>query len=173
MSSQCWMSRVHNSANKKASLRRNGPSTNSKFHCTVLKVTTMAALRGESRSKRSKGSNYNKTPNSIIWVKLSILIYRECLERHMNIKLIRHGVFIERIESEGLCVSWTFANASITHLQPSFRSCQCLSVSRNGRYFIPTSALCWIGLSARRSMSPTGLFREETTISIDVTVAFM
>ena len=38
-----------------------------------------------------------------------MVIDKKCLEKHMNIKMIRHGVFVEKIEIERLCV----ANASI------------------------------------------------------------
>ena len=70
---------------------------------------------------------------------------RECLEGHMIIKLICHGVFVENIEIERLGV----ANASITHLQPS-PSCAGLvadvrpSLSAETDGIVLTSALCWI-----------------------------
>ena len=45
-------------------------------------------------------------PNSIIWLKLSTVIDRECLDGHMNIEfLIRHGVFVDKIEIERLCIA--------------------------------------------------------------------
>ena len=52
-----------------------------------------------------------------------MVIDRECLG-HMNIKyLIRHGVFVQEIEIERLCVANTFANAWITFTpRPPFLS---------------------------------------------------
>ena len=48
-----------------------------------------------------------------------MVIDKEYLEGHMNVNLIRHGIFVEKIEIERLCV----VNVSITHLQPPFRRC--------------------------------------------------
>ena len=55
-----------------------------------------AAKVGKRKSEQSKGANYNETPNSIIWFKPSMVIDREYLDGHMDIKsLNRHEVFVE------------------------------------------------------------------------------
>ena len=55
-----------------------------------------------------------------------MVIDRECLHGHMNIKfLILHEVFVEKIQIERLCFA-NVRNASIIHIQtlpPSVRSC--------------------------------------------------
>ena len=122
----------------------------------ILKVTTTRAFRAESRSNCSKYSNYNKTPNSIIWVKLSMVIDRECLEGQMIIKFsIRHGVFVQEIEIESLWVANAYSlSASLSatlegNVRPS------LSAETGG--ILPNSPCVGYGLLARRSMSTTGL----------------
>ena len=76
------------------------------FIVLVLRVTTTLAIGAESRSKRSIGSNYNKTPYSIIWVELPMVIDREHLGEHINVKfLIRDGAFVQKIGIERLCVA--------------------------------------------------------------------
>ena len=104
MNSQCWMSKsIFQPIRERAFCE---------FDFRIIQnsivldhtVTITAAFGAESRSKRLKG--YNKTPTSIMSIKLSTVIERECLERHMIIQFsIRHAVFVVKIEIKRLCVA--------------------------------------------------------------------